>query len=262
MLIFKKISIFNSFFVTNISVLVIKGVKILFQLVDIEVTYGNLVVFKEFNFHAEKNEFICLYGPSGIGKTTLMNLLAGLVVPLRGEIRMSPNTRIGYVFQEPRLLPWCNVVENMALGLYSDSKFSSNHRQVLTELVCKLNLIGFEKYYPSQLSGGMKQRVALGRAFAIKPDMLLLDEPFSSLDENLKQSMRELLINLIAWKPCTTVFITHDTSEAAKLGDRVIVLDGKPCRIKREIQIKEPRDGRDDVLISRLKESILSSIDS
>lgn len=230
----------------------------LFRLVDLEIRYGELEVLKGFNLSAEKDEFLCLFGPSGVGKTTILNTLAGLIVPTRGKREMSLG-RIGYVFQEPRLIPWCSVSENIALSLYSLALPRKERDRIVKELIAKLELEGFENHYPNQLSGGMRQRVALGRAFAIEPDILLLDEPFSALDENLKCTMRQLLLDLIIWKPCTCVFITHDANEAARVGDRIVILEGRPCQKVKEIRLDLPRDRRDQAFFSQVEHEIKTS---
>ncbi len=153
--------------------------------------------------------------------------------PQAGEIRRA-SSKIGYVFQEPRLLPWCTVENNMSIGMHAYKWSQEDLEQHITELVSRLKLEDYRFHYPSQLSGGMKQRVAIGRAFAIEPDLLLMDEPFSALDEHLKQQMRGMLKKLIQWQACTTVFVTHDIKEAMLLADRIIVLRGQPCRIEKE----------------------------
>lgn len=195
--------------------------------------YKQSVLLENFNLHIEVGKFVCLVGASGIGKTTLLKLFAGLLKPQAGEIRRA-SSKIGYVFQEPRLLPWCTVENNMSIGMHAYKWSQEDLEQHITELVSRLKLEDYRFHYPSQLSGGMKQRVAIGRAFAIEPDLLLMDEPFSALDEHLKQQMRGMLKKLIQWQACTTVFVTHDIKEAMLLADRIIVLRGQPCRIEKE----------------------------
>lgn len=195
--------------------------------------YKQSVLLENFNLHIEVGKFVCLVGASGIGKTTLLKLFTGLLKPQAGEIRRA-SSKIGYVFQEPRLLPWCTVEDNMAIGMHAYKWSQEDLEQHITELVSRLKLEDYRFHYPSQLSGGMKQRVAIGRAFAIEPDLLLMDEPFSALDEHLKQQMRGMLKKLIQWQACTTVFVTHDIKEAMLLADRIIVLRGQPCRIEKE----------------------------
>ena len=202
----------------------------MFNLQDIVLNYGNLKVLDRFNLSCNKSQFVCLLGSSGVGKSSILNVLAGITKPQSGQVNCN-NKRLAYVFQEPRLLPWFTVEQNMQLGLYSLGLNSKLRAERVKSLLPLLGLSGFGDYYPSQLSGGMKQRVSIGRAFAIRPELLLLDEPFSALDENLKQDMRELLDSLQQWHHCTKVMVTHDVSEAIKLSDRIVVLHGRPCEI-------------------------------
>ncbi|MEN6391337.1 MAG: ATP-binding cassette domain-containing protein [Syntrophomonas sp.] len=207
----------------------------MFSLQDIVLHYGPLRVFEHFNLSCSRQEFICLFGPSGVGKTTILNLLAGVARPQAGRVR-SNSRRLAYVFQEPRLLPWFTAVENLQLGLYNLGLDARQRRQRVESLLPVLGLDGFGDYYPGQLSGGMKQRVSIGRAFAIQPDLLLLDEPFSGLDENLKKDMEELLLSLGRWHACTTVLVTHDVQEAVRLADRIVVVGGRPCETVLELR--------------------------
>ena len=202
----------------------------MFNLENIYLSYGDLTVLKDFNLSCSKNEFICLFGPSGVGKSSILNILAGIIKPQYGNMT-SNCKRLAYVFQEPRLLPWLNARQNMELGLHSLGLSVKEQNERINNLLHLLGLSNFAAYYPSQLSGGMKQRVSLGRAFAILPDLLLLDEPFSALDGNLKKDMRELLNSLQKWHPCTKVLVTHDADEAIRLSDRIIVLQGQPSYI-------------------------------
>ncbi len=207
----------------------------MFRLEKISLNFDNLKVLCDFTLASNENEFISLFGTSGIGKTSILNILAGLLKPQAGLVR-TDNNRTAYVFQEPRLLPWCTVEENIGLGLYALKIDKTRRIERVHILIEKLGLNDFACYYPTQLSGGMKQRVSLGRAFAVQPDLLLMDEPFSSLDDTLRLAMRELLKSLIKWQPCATVFVTHDIKEAIQLADRIIVLKGRPCQIVREIR--------------------------
>jgi len=219
--------------------------NVLFKLEHVTLSFDNLNVLADFNLASQGHELICILGPSGVGKTCILNILAGLLKPQAGLVTAT-NARTGYVFQEARLIPWCTVEENMTLGLYGLKITKAERTARVHNLLDKLNLHNFARYYPGQLSGGMKQRVALGRAFAVEPDLLLMDEPFSSLDEALRQSMRELLKSLIQWHPCATVFITHDVREAIQLADRIIVLKGRPCQIVREIHVEAGRSGEEN----------------
>ena len=172
----------------------------MYRLSDVSLSFGSLKVLENFSAEFGCNQFTCLFGPSGIGKSTILNLLSGLIKPDSGEVSVT-NATIGYVFQDTRLLPWCTVRENMEIGLYAANVPKIRRDNIVNSMIERLGLAGFTDYYPNQLSGGMKQRVALGRAFVVDPQLLLLDEPFSGLDEVLKMEMRNLLNELISWHP-------------------------------------------------------------
>lgn len=232
----------------------------MFSLHDISLHYGPLNVLDRFSMDCEKQQFVCLFGPSGVGKTSILNILAGLVKPQSGHI-VCNSKRLAYVFQDPRLVPWLNVEQNLWLGLYASGQSFRQRRQAATRLLPVLGLDGFAKYYPGQLSGGMKQRVSLGRAFAIKPDLLLLDEPFSNLDAGIKHEMQELLASLRQLHACTTVMVTHDEKEAIKLSDRVVVLNGRPCRTVMDI-FSGPQKVTDSCYAQDLATSLLTAINN
>lgn len=188
---------------------------------------------------------MCVCGPSGIGKTTILQLIAGLETQDAGIIHRSSD-KIGYVFQEPRLIPWCTVLENIEIGLYHLlPEEKSKRRHISKHIASKVGLEGFERYYPAQLSGGMKQRVSLARAFAVEPDILLLDEPFSSLNTELRESMCEYLWQLLSLKSPATIMVTHQIDDAIRLADRIIFLQNRPCEIVLDWPIKEPAEYRD-----------------
>jgi NitT/TauT family transport system ATP-binding protein len=201
------------------------------ELNNISKSYGDLEVLKNLSFNFRAGEFVGICGPSGIGKTTLLQLIAGLEQPDGGSIYYQ-SRNIAYVFQESRLIPWCNVLENIEIGLFAAMPGGkSPRRQIAGQLALQVGLDGFQHYYPSQLSGGMKQRVSLARAFAIDPDILLLDEPFSSLNDDLRDVMCHYLTDLLAAKPRTSIMVTHNIDEAVRLADRIIFLHKRPCEI-------------------------------
>lgn len=218
----------------------------MFEMRAVTVNYGRLPVLRNFSLKGENNRFICLLGPSGVGKTSILNVFAGILKPDAGSVRTGA-ARLAYVFQEPRLLPWLTVAQNMEVGLYHLNRDQEWRRKTVQQVLPKIGLQEFGNYYPEQLSGGMKQRVAIGRAYVIQPDLLLLDEPFTGLDEALKTEMQDLLLLLKSWHRCTTIMVTHDIREALKLGDRIIVIDGRPGRIVLDITVnredkEEPAD--------------------
>lgn len=190
----------------------------MFTIQDVALQYDGLKVLDKFSLKAEENQFISLFGPSGVGKTTILNILARILKPKEGYVS-TDKERLAYVFQEPRLLPWMTVEQNIEVGLFTFKKDEKWRKQIVQQLMPRIGLEEFSNYYPEQLSGGMRQRVSIGRAFAIQPDLILLDEPFSGLDENLKVEMQDLILSLENWHLCTTVMVTHDMREAIKLSD-------------------------------------------
>lgn len=187
-----------------------------------------------FNLEIKEKEITCILGPSGCGKSTLLNMISGITPPDKGEI-VGKKEKIGYVFQEDRLLPWKTLEENIRIVKKQGS--SSEIR----ELIDIVGLKNFEKSYPHQLSGGMRQRCAIARAYHYQSEMLLMDEPFKSLDYDLRMAMVKLLQDLwIKWEN-TVVFVTHEIDEALLLGNRVILLRKNPCKVDQIMEIKTPQ---------------------
>ena len=221
--------------------------------------YGKLEVFDQFNLISDVRQFICLFGPSGVGKTSILNILANIIKPQSGYIEFD-NRRLAYVFQDPRLIPWLTVEQNLEIGLYSLGLGPYERNRRVKRLLPLLGLVDFGSYLPSQLSGGMKQRVSIGRAFIIQPDLLLLDEPFTGLDEKLKNDMQELLISLEKWHSCTTVMVTHDISEAIRLSDRIVVVHGRPCEVTLDVHLESARR-LEPAYANIMKQMIFDSLD-
>jgi len=203
-------------------------------------------------------EFVALVGPSGCGKTTFLNIVAGLDTDFSGEVQLAlrPDgrpARVGYVFQEPRLLPWRTVYDNIALVL------PPHHPDGIVEGM--LRAVGLAKardLYPPQLSVGMSRRVAIARAFAIEPDLLLMDEPFVSLDHDTVEQLRELLLTLWHARPTTVLFVTHDMREALVLADRLVLLSGTPGRVVADVPVGLARNRRQSgAEIELLRDEIL-----
>jgi len=176
-----------------------------------------------------EKQVTAVLGPSGCGKTTLLNLISGVISPAGGSVVVENGGRIGYLFQEPRLLPWKTVRRNVELVLEQIYE-RKRRRELANQFLDAVGLGEFLDYYPYALSGGMRQRVAIARAFAYPADLMLLDEPFQALDLRLKISLSTLFIRLWGRDPRTTVFVTHDIQEALILGDRIVVLSDRPAR--------------------------------
>ena len=203
---------------------------------------GRHLAIADLKLSLKSGEFICLVGPSGCGKTTLLNIIAGLDNDYEGEILASQqhtHPKIGYIFQNPRLLPWRTVRENIELVL--DSNQSPD---IIDPLLKVMQLTQFQNVYPERLSLGMSRRVAIIRAFAVDPDVLLMDEPFVSLDAPTARQVRELLLKLWQERPHTVLFVTHDLREAIALADRLIFLSAAPMTVISEIIVPIPRNER------------------
>jgi NitT/TauT family transport system ATP-binding protein len=200
-----------------------------------------LVALENLEFTVPQGQWLCIVGPSGCGKTTLLNLLAGLDRDVEGDIQIADGREspapIGYVFQTPRLMPWLTVRDNVRLALPDPGQGDGPAERLLAEM----NLTQFLDAYPRQLSGGMQRRVALARSFVTEPRLLLLDEPFLSLDAPAAQRLRQLLLALWQRRPTTVVFVTHDLREALQLADRILFLSHRPGRIVRDLEVNLPR---------------------
>ena len=196
-------------------------------------TSGELKVLADISLTVQAGEIIALIGPSGCGKTTLLNIISGIAAPDRGTLRQSPSLRLAYVFQEPRLLPWKTVEGNIRF-VQDNFLAAQEGKEVREKLLQKTGLLAYKDSYPAQLSGGMKQMLELVRALAIKPQLLLMDEPFKSLDLALKFDLQRLLLTEHEQEGFALLFTTHDPDEAVMLADRVVVLSDKPTQIHRD----------------------------
>ena len=215
--------------------------------------YGAVPVLNNLSLVVNPGEIVVLVGPSGCGKTTILNLLSGHLSNGSGHIQREGIIRT--VYQHDSLFPWLTVSENIAIGLRMIEDAARRDKE-LSELIALVRLEDFKHHYPHQLSGGMRQRVELARVLAGDSDILLMDEPFSSLDYLSRLSMRRELIRLLEKRPRTVVFVTHDIEEAVQLADRVLVLSQRPTTICRELHINttQPRDITDSAVIQTTKE--------
>ena len=205
------------------------------------------VALRDVRISIRPGEFVCLLGPSGCGKTTLLNIAAGLDRDFDGRLRLAPapghsEPAIGYVFQEPRLLPWATLAENIELVLTPEQIASG----IVDELLAATGLARVRDVHPQRLSLGQSRRAALVRAFAVQPDLLLLDEPFVSLDEPTAHRLRALLLDILSKRPTTVLFVSHNTREAIFLADRIVLLSGAPGTVLAEVPVALSRAARDE----------------
>ncbi len=229
--------------------------------VDVSQRFGDLVVLDRLRFTIGANEFLCLLGRSGCGKTTVANLMAGLLPCSDGSVTIDGvpvdprRHELAFVFQEPSLWPWRTVRDNIKIGLEIKRVPPHEIERRVTEMVELVGLEGFEDYYPYQISGGMKQRVAIARAFAVDADLILMDEPFAALDAQTRTSMQAEVLRIWERRKTTVVFVTHNLEEAVYLAERIIVLTEKPTRIKAslEVDLPRPRDFSDPRFVALRK---------
>lgn len=204
-------------------------------------------VLGDIHLSVQKGEFVCLMGRSGCGKTTLLNILAGFIPPssgvaeIHGELICRPGPDRCVVFQEDALFPWLTVFENVAFGLRVLKKSRKKIRNEVMDMLAETGLNEFRDYLPGEISGGMKQRVALARVLILRPNVLLMDEPFAALDAQTREEMQKLLLQLWRSLSHTVVFVTHDVEEALTLADRILIMEKNPGRIRHEMDVSLER---------------------
>jgi NitT/TauT family transport system ATP-binding protein len=224
--------------------------------------YSAITVFADFNLQIEENKITCILGPSGIGKTTLLNIICGLTSPDKGDISDFKEKTFSYIFQEPRLLKWKTVYENIYFVL-KDIFPREKSKIISDKLIDIVGLKSFKDYYPDKISGGMAQRVSIARAFAYPSEILLMDEPFKSLDIKLKKKLINSFYYLWELDKRTVIFVTHDIDEAAYLGDEIFILEEKsPANIKTQVKIDISQKERlnDYAKIREIKKMLTDSI--
>lgn len=195
----------------------------LIEFKNINKTFGSLEVIKDLTFDVNTSDIIGILGPSGVGKSTILKLIAGLEKPTKGTL-INNTKRVGYVFQEPRLLPWKTTLDNVLLPLTISGMEKNIAKEKALHYLEKMGLSGFETYFPAQLSGGMLQRVSLARAFALEPDLLLLDEPFSALDLRLKSVLETMLKELLLENPIPVLYVSHSPEEVVQFANRIFMM--------------------------------------
>lgn len=225
------------------------------KLEGVSKSFDEVKVLSNLNLSINKKEITCILGPSGCGKSTLLHIMAGLIKPDMGRIQ-EDKKKVGYVFQEDRLLPWRTVYENIKLV---NKKSTETKIKGLIEMV---GLKNFENKYPAQLSGGMRQRCAIARAFNFECEMLLMDEPFKSLDYDLRIHMVKSLIDIWNRWNNSIVFVTHEIDEALLLGDKIVVLSKNPCRVGTIVSIDTPQHLRnlDDKELVEIRSKLIRNL--
>jgi len=230
--------------------------------------FANLTVLEDINFNVADGEFVCLIGPSGCGKTTLLRIVAGLENPTGGTILLdgeevtSPGADRGFVFQDFALFQWRTVRQNVEFGLELRGMKPTERHERASRFIDMVSLSGFEDYYPYQLSGGMQQRVGIARALVNEPKVLLMDEPFGSLDAQTRNFMQQELLDI--WDSGyqeTVLFVTHSVDEAVFLADRVFLLSARPGRLLKDFKVDVPRPRtRTDVKLVSVRKHLLDAL--
>ncbi len=227
---------------------------------------GEIEAIKDINIEVNKGDFIALVGTSGCGKSTLLNIIAGLDTPSSGQIKFKNNSKIGYMFQSDCLFPWLSIYENCLIGLKIQKINTKENQDYVLSLLKKYNLYEFKDKYPKCLSGGMKQRVALIRTLALKPDILLLDEPFNALDYQSRLAVSNDVYNIIKKEKQTAIIVTHDIGEAVSIASKIYVLSKRPCTVKKTYNIElenrsDPISNRKDKKFSEYYDQIWKDLD-
>jgi len=217
---------------------------------------GGVTALDHVSFKVRPGEFLAIIGPSGCGKSTLFNILGGLLTGYQGAVSVAgqsvagPHASIGMVFQEESTFPWRNVVDNVAFPLEISGVAKAERIEKARHFIAMVGLHGFEKRYPSELSGGMRQRVAMARTLASKPKILLMDEPFAALDEQTRLLLGDKVLQIQQELKQTTLLITHNITEAVQLADRILVMTYRPGRTKRIVDIDLPRPRTSEIVSS------------
>ena len=215
---------------------------------------GGVLAIGSITFDIPRGELTSVIGPSGCGKTTMLKIIAGLVDATSGRVEVggtpvvSPGPDRAFVFQDFALLPWATVLRNVAFGLELRGQSRSDREATAREYVEKVGLAGFEDTYPHQLSGGMRQRVGLARALAVDADILLMDEPFASVDEQIRRKFQDDLLHLLSDENKTVIFVTHSIEEAVYLSDQVVILTRGPSRVSKVIRPGVDRSADSDTI--------------
>lgn len=241
------------------------------QFINVSKLFNNFsrdeIVLRGLSFEIFAEEFVCILGPSGSGKTTILGLVAGFIKSNSGNILFNskpirrPDSTRTLVFQDYALFPWLNILDNVAFGLTTKNHSKNHSKEKALEYLNLVGLADYKNHSVAQLSGGMKQRVAIARALAVDPEVLLLDEPFGALDQQTRENMQIELLRLWTKTKKTVLFVTHSVDEALKLGDRILVIGGKPGKLLLDttIAVSRPRDFKNPQLVN-VRNQILEKI--
>lgn len=216
------------------------------ELINISKKYDDLILLEDFNINFEKNKITCLFGPSGVGKTTIANIVAGIIPVDKGYVEGIDNSLFSYVFQEPRLLKWYNVYENIDFVL-KDVYKPDKRAEIINSYLKMVELNDYKSYEIDALSGGMAQRVSLARAFAYPSHILIMDEPFKGLDNKLKNEMSSLFLKMWNLSQRTVIFITHDVEEAIDLSHIIYTLKNRPVNIVDRLIVNNNVNNKEDI---------------
>ena len=216
------------------------------ELINISKKYDDLILLEDFNINFEKNKITCLFGPSGVGKTTIANIVAGIIPVDKGHVEGIDNSLFSYVFQEPRLLKWYNVYENIDFVL-KDVYKPDKRAEIINSYLKMVELNDYKSYEIDALSGGMAQRVSLARAFAYPSHILIMDEPFKGLDNKLKNEMSSLFLKMWNLSQRTVIFITHDVEEAIDLSHIIYTLKNRPVNIVDRLIVNNNVNNKEDI---------------
>jgi len=221
------------------------------KLKNIKKKFDDKIILNDINIHLKEGEFVSLLGPSGSGKSTIFNIISDLIKADEGEILIDGESKVSYMPQKDLLLPWKKIIDNVAIPLTIRGYSKKDARNKVKDYFKTFSLDGYECKYPSQLSGGMRQRAAFMRTYINSKDIMLLDEPFGGLDAITKSNMHEWLLNVLEKFNTSVLFITHDVEEAILLSDRIYILSDKPATVKEEIIVNLDKKRSNDIVTSK-----------
>ncbi|WP_099191613.1 ABC transporter ATP-binding protein [Tepidibacter mesophilus] len=221
------------------------------ELNNIKKYFDDKIILNDINIHLKEGEFVSLLGPSGSGKSTIFNIISELIKPDEGNVLIDSDSRVSYMPQKDLLLPWKKIIDNVAIPLTIRGYSKKDARNEVKDYFKAFSLDGYEYKYPSQLSGGMRQRAAFMRTYINSKDIMLLDEPFGGLDAITKSNMHEWLLNVLEKFNTSVLFITHDVEEAILLSDRIYILSDKPASVKEEIIVNLDKNRSKDIVTSK-----------